>query len=250
MRTNGFQHPYNSMQIGTWLLLPTLLLQFLFFATPILPLPASTPCTICVFICGVSTAYFSYWCCKIDPIDHRLKYHLDQQDGESTTTSEGRERIDDNDPTKFCWVCGIDVHETSMHCKFCNKCVENFDHHCHWLNTCVGKTNYFYFFWAVGSTFSLVFIRGCVLAGLVISFFIQYANEEMKGNIVERANNWFGADAGLAVTLVNTAFVVIDWACVVLLLQLFSFHIRLSREGITVSLWCTLCCTDEKCLFL
>ena len=249
MRSNGFQQPFNPMQIGTWVLLPTLLLQFVFFATPILPLAASIPCTILVFLCGVSTAYFSYWCCKIDPIDDRLKYHLKQQqqqqqlhginDTDNNNNTHDNTTIEDNNIIKFCWVCGIDVHESSMHCKFCNKCVHNFDHHCHWLNTCVGKANYSYFFWAVGSTLSLVTVRGCVLAGLVITFFVQYAQEEMNdapvGTIVERFNNWFGADAGMIVAIVNTVFAVVDFVCVVLLLQLFLFHIRLRREGITVS---------------
>eukprot|EP00571_Detonula_confervacea_P002665 CAMPEP_0172324514 /NCGR_PEP_ID=MMETSP1058-20130122/51540_1 /TAXON_ID=83371 /ORGANISM="Detonula confervacea, Strain CCMP 353" /LENGTH=441 /DNA_ID=CAMNT_0013040803 /DNA_START=104 /DNA_END=1429 /DNA_ORIENTATION=- len=243
MRTNGFQKPLNPMQIGTWILLPTLLIQFVLFATPILPLAASIPCTICVFICGGFTAYFGYQCCKIDPIDHRLRCHLAHRNGEpeggngaeaGRSNDEGRV---EGDVTKFCWVCGIDVHESSMHCKFCNKCVENFDHHCHWLNTCVGKANYSYFFWAVGSTLSMVIVRGGVLAGLVISFFIQYAQEMnvggSGGSTLERSNNWFGADAGLAVALVNAIFLAVDMVCTVLLVQLFSFHIRLRHEDIT-----------------
>ena len=182
-------------------------------------------------------------------MDERLCRHLAEEEtngGEEAntannggTTNNNNSGISENDTTKFCWVCGIDVHETSMHCKFCNKCVANFDHHCHWLNTCVGKANYNQFFWAVGSTLAMVFVRGSVLAGLVISFFMQYANEmknEGSGGIIyERMNNWFGANVGLAVALVNAVFLVVDTACIVLLLQLFSFHIKLRREGITVS---------------
>lgn len=226
------------MQVGTWFLLPTLLLQFLLFATPILPLAASIPCTICVFVCGGFTAYFTYQCCKINPIDGILACHLAHQNAEreggngvggSGLNNEGE---DEDDATNFCWICEIDVHESSMHCKFCNKCVENFDHHCHWLNTCVGKANYNYFFWAVGSTLSMVIVRGGVLAGLVISFFIQLGG--LGGSTtLERSNNWFGADAGLAVALVNAIFLVVDVVCIVLLTQLFSFHIRLRKEGIT-----------------
>lgn len=228
------------------MLLPLLLTQFLLFATPILPLAASIPCTIGVFICGGFTAYFSYWCCKINPIDGRLKCHLATQIGDAeggNNDSGGENRQNNNneedDVTKFCWVCGIDVHESSMHCKFCNKCVENFDHHCHWLNTCVGKANYNYFFWAVGSTLSMVIVRGGILAGLVVSFFIQYAQnmsgDGSVGGTLERSNSWFGAETGLAVALVNAVFLVVDMACVVLLVQLFSFHIKLRHEDITVS---------------
>jgi len=158
-----------------------------------------------------------------------------KNDNQGNRSNEGSER--DDDATKFCWVCGIDVHESSMHCKFCNKCVENFDHHCHWLNTCVGKENYNEFFYAVGSTLSMVFARGCVLAGLVVSFFIQYTREMNVGGpvgaTVKRADSWFGADAGLAVALVNTIFLVVDMTCIVLLVQLFSFHVKLRHDGIT-----------------
>ncbi|KAL7551076.1 hypothetical protein ACHAWF_014277 [Thalassiosira exigua] len=232
MRTNGFQKPYNPMQIGTWLLLPTLLIQFLFFATSILPLAASIPCTICVFICGGFSTYFSYLCCKIDPIDDKLRRHLARQNG-GEDVGDGEEG-DDN--TKYCWVCSIDVHESSMHCKFCNKCVSNFDHHCHWLNTCVGKANYNYFFCAVGSTLSLVLVRGGILAFLVISFFIQYVQEMdggSGGSVLLRSNSWFGLNAGLAVAIVNCVFLAADVVCIALLVQLFFFHIRLRHESIT-----------------
>jgi len=173
-------------------------------------------------------------------MDDRLKRHLAQQENggpEGGNNLENSSNINENDPVKFCWVCSIDVHESSMHCKFCNKCVVSFDHHCHWLNTCVGKANYDYFFYTVGSTLSMVIVRGLVLLGLVISFFIQYAKEMNNGGsaglTLERSNNWFGLDAGLAVGLVNSVFLVIDLACVILLAQLFLFHIRLRHEGIT-----------------
>ena len=245
------------MQIGTWILLPALLIQFLLFATPVLPLAASIPCTISVLICGASTTYFAFWCCNIDPIDERLRCHLAHQHGENdgandtenSRSNEGREENDD--ATKFCWICGIHVHESSMHCKFCNKCVENFDHHCSYLNTCVGETNYNYFFLAVGSTLSMVIMRGGVLAGLVISFFIQYIHEMTaggpRGPIVERFDDWFGANAGLVVALVNAIFLSVDVVCLILLLQLFSFHVRLRHEGITVSTFgagMQLCCLE------
>eukprot|EP00804_Cyclotella_cryptica_P022948 CCRYP_014973-RA/>CCRYP_014973-RA protein AED:0.15 eAED:0.15 QI:0/-1/0/1/-1/1/1/0/439 len=246
-RTNGFQRPFNPMQIGTWILLPTLLLQFLFFASPILPLAASIPCTVAVFTCGFLAAFFAYCCCAIDPIDERLRRHLaNQENGGTNGASASRNQSLSNEvyaepeagPTKFCWVCGIDVNEVSMHCKFCDKCVENFDHHCHWLNTCVGRSNYDYFFRTIGSTLALVLAHGGVLAGLVISFFVQYASKKSGSEIdhdstLQKSNDWFGAEAGIAITAVNTLFLVIDGSCISLLGQLFLFHIRLRREKIT-----------------
>lgn len=248
MRTNGFQRPFNQLQVGTWILLPVLLLQFLLFATPILPLAASIPCTISVVACGVASAYFTYRCCTIDPVDERLKRYLAHQHN-SEKTEDGDNDAADNDcrsnegseaarnAVKFCWVCNTDVHESSMHCKFCNKCVKKFDHHCHWLNTCVGEANYNNFFCAVGSTLSMEFARGGVLAGLVISYFFQFCNEELalENSTVERSDkNWLGV-SGLLIAVVNSIFLAVDLVCVVMLLQLFAFHIRLRREGITVS---------------
>ena len=234
------------MQVGTWILLVVLLLQFGLFATPILPLAASIPCTVAVFLCGISTAYFAYKCCIVDPIDDRLRCHLANQGDRSYATNSnqspthGVHAEQEAGPTKFCWVCGIDVNEISMHCKFCDKCVMRFDHHCHWLNTCVGKANYEYFFRTVGSTLALVLVHGSVLAGLVISFFIQYSTSQKQtgggyddNSTLQRSNDWFGLDAGLVVAIVNAIFLVVDLSCISLLCQLFFFHIRLRREKIT-----------------
>ena len=243
-RTNGFQKPFHKMQIGTWLLLPILLLQFLFFATPILPLAVAIILTAIVFMCGLCTAYFTYKCCVIDPIDERLRCHLADQyddtcDSQNQSSTLGADTKQEDDLTKFCWLCKIDVDELSMHCKFCDKCVSRFDHHCHWLNTCIGKSNYEYFFRTVGFTLAMVLFHGGALAGLVISFFIQYASQKRSGGEFEddstlgRSNDWFDLDAGLVIAIVNTVFLAVDIACTSLLGQLFLFHIRLRREKIT-----------------
>ena len=172
-----------------------------------------------------------------DPIDQRLQCHLNEKNGTSGGNRACGNSVDDSDK-KFCWVCSIDVNPLSMHCKFCNKCVGTFDHHCHWLNTCVGEANYPYFVRVVGSTLSLVIVHGSVLAGLVITFFVQYSSEKNGGegdnlSTVETSNQWFDADAGIIVAIINSAFVIVDTVCVVLLGQLFSFHMKLQKEGIT-----------------
>ena len=191
-------------------------------------------------------------CCITDPVDDRLRRHLENQAREAANAPQGNhvnaavgggdghtngEVGADDDPTKFCWICTVDVHELSMHCKFCDKCVGKFDHHCQWLNTCVGKANYNYFFKTVASTLALVVVRGGILAGLVVSFFVQYAQDrngdKLGGGTLERANDWFGAETGIAVMAVNLFFFAVDMACASLVGQLCLFHIRLQREGIT-----------------
>ena len=99
----------------------------------------------------------------------------------------------------------------------------------------------------------MVIVRGGVLAGLVISFFIQYVHGITaggpRGPIVERFDDWFGANTGLVVALVNAIFLSVDVVCIILLLQLFSFHVRLRHEGITVSTFGSgmqLCCLEIR----
>lgn len=178
-------------------------------------------------------------------MDERLRRHLArQQQNNKEQTKDAEDGDADNDcrpndsgedSVKFCWVCSIHVHQSSMHCKFCNKCVKKFDHHCHWLNTCVGEANYNNFFRAVGSTLSMEIARGGVLAGLVISFFVQYLSPPREANETTRYDdNWLGV-SGLVITSVNVVFLAVDIVCIVMLLQLFAFHIRLRHEGITVS---------------
>ena len=83
--------------------------------------------------------------------------------------------------------------------------------------------------------------RGGILAGLVISFFVQYyatprgINDVGAGSTLGN-NNWFDV-SDLVIASVNIVFLAVDIVCVVMLLQLFMFHIRLRREGITVSMF-------------
>jgi hypothetical protein len=77
---------------------------------------ASIPVTLVVFGFAAAATYFGYRTMAVDPADPRLL--------------GGQEDIQQDDPTKQCWICDVQVHEQSMHCKFCNKCVDHFDHHC------------------------------------------------------------------------------------------------------------------------
>mmetsp|Transcript_29289 Transcript_29289/g.44295 ORF Transcript_29289/g.44295 Transcript_29289/m.44295 type:complete len:142 (+) Transcript_29289:128-553(+) len=141
MRHNGLEKPYNWMQVSTWIILPTLLLQFFFFASPLLPLAASIPCSIAVFFFGALAAYKGYTTCITDPADDHVICHLNRQNEKTFVDEEKAE-----EEVKYCFACETNVHSHSMHCKFCDKCVARFDHHCQWLNTCIGEKNYQYFF--------------------------------------------------------------------------------------------------------
>lgn len=245
MRNHGFEKPYNTMQVATWILLPVLIAHFLLFASPVLPLAASVPVTILFVGLGCLAAYYAYRTCMTDPIDDKLACHLKKQmgegdNGEDVENGNGNSNDDndnDADPTKYCWVCQTNVHAQSMHCKFCDKCVTRFDHHCMWLNTCVGKANYPYFYRTVVSTFAFVAVDAATLLGIVVAYFVQAygggADGGGTGGQVDRMTNWFGAGVPMVVAIVNIVFFVITFASVSLLGQLFLFHINLQRESIT-----------------
>jgi hypothetical protein len=123
-RPNGLSPPYTIAQVSTWITLPTLVLEFLFFVSPLLPLAASIPCTLVFVGLAALSAYYAFLAMYIDPSDPRLL---------TTTNTANAEKacaIDPNESTKHCWICDVTVAENSMHCKFCNKCVHHFDHHC------------------------------------------------------------------------------------------------------------------------
>ena len=129
-RVNGLSSPLTAAQVSTWVFLPILVVEFLVFVSPMLPLAASIPCTL-VF-CGLAGAatYFGYMAMKIDPADPRL---FTEGGNGANGNSNGHSRNhpwDPDAPTKQCWICDVQVGEKSMHCKFCNKCVDHFDHHC------------------------------------------------------------------------------------------------------------------------
>mmetsp|Transcript_35388 Transcript_35388/g.77512 ORF Transcript_35388/g.77512 Transcript_35388/m.77512 type:complete len:454 (-) Transcript_35388:144-1505(-) len=245
MRNNGFERPYNTMQMATWVLLPLLIVHFLIFVSPVLPVGASVPCTLLFLAAGTLSAYFAYKCCITDPVDDKLARHLKKQrdgnggssgsSGDVEAGGTGEEADDDgNDPTKYCWVCQTNVHDKSMHCKFCDKCVSRFDHHCMWLNTCVGSANYRYFFRTVVATFCFVTVDAACLAGIVIAYFVQaYGPNGAGGAQVDRMRDWMGADLPLVNAIVNVVFLVINLGSAFLIGQLFFFHINLQREDIT-----------------
>lgn len=128
-RVNGLSAPYTTAQLSTWVFLPTLVLEFLFFVSPLLPIEASIPCTLVFCGLAAASAFYGFQAMSTDPADPRLEgaitNNTDVGAGPSTPCS-----WDPNEPTKQCWICDIQVGEKSMHCKFCNKCVDRFDHHC------------------------------------------------------------------------------------------------------------------------
>jgi len=259
------------MQIATWILLPLLLLQYLFFLSPVLPLGASIPLSIIFVVFGLLSVYYGYKVTIIDPIDERLQCHLDRQanggnngprqhspnlahqnglkicgsmsclsaskEGDASPPSLSFQPAENEESiTKFCWVCQTRVHEKSMHCKFCDKCVDHFDHHCQWLNTCVGKRNYMYFFRTVCCLAGFLSVQSVSSVAIVIAYFVQlneWETKGTKGGTYDRMSSVYGGNNETGLIVVIIVFMVAVTLFLGLVGQLLVFHIGLQREGIS-----------------
>lgn len=141
-RRNGLHRPYSSAQIGGFVALLLTMIEFALFVTPILPMAASIPVTIVFFLLVTATLYYGIAAQYVDPMDDYLKQSL--RDGPHTSNNNNNQTMtcwdtifpafpikrNDEEETKQCWICDVQVASHAMHCKFCNKCVANFDHHC------------------------------------------------------------------------------------------------------------------------
>uniref|UniRef100_A0A7S0UH91 Palmitoyltransferase n=1 Tax=Pseudo-nitzschia delicatissima TaxID=44447 RepID=A0A7S0UH91_9STRA len=226
-RTNGLSPPYTPAQLSTWIFLPTLVLEFLFCVSPLMPIAASIPVTL-VFLslAGISVTY-AYWAMSTDPSDPRLVHHRKQQCQVADSGNGAVATWNTEDPTKQCWICDIQVGTKSMHCKFCNKCVDHFDHHCMWLNTCVGKANYKYFFR------TMIFVNFMLLVDLVTQIALIVDIYLGNGATKERAEEWFVVGTPIPVVVIMGVFAFLNIGSLSLIGQLLAFHLKLQKEGIS-----------------
>ena len=142
-KTNGFERPYDILQILSWFLFPAFAIFMFIGIVPALSgliwkLIISIPYLFAYFSC----AYYAYITTKSDAEDT-----LFTKDGVHTDTVED---------VKHCYVCRQDVSSNTMHCRLCRKCIDGFDHHCKWLNTCIGRKNYKMFYKTLSSATLLV----------------------------------------------------------------------------------------------
>jgi hypothetical protein len=256
-RHNGLASPHSRMQISTWVFLPVLVLQFLLFITPILPLAASIVGTVVFLALCAGAAIFGFMATAIDPMDPRLSDATEEgykdpfagpfwqcivklpglqlpqhspgvavDNHDHDNNNNNTDHAENEEKTKYCWVCEHDVALQSMHCRYCNKCIANFDHHCQWLNTCVGERNYPFFYKTLWSIAILLVMHALIALALSIDILIG-------GTSKLRANEWFSANLSELVVSVNLLFVLLDSICLILILQLLVFHIKLRAQNLT-----------------
>jgi hypothetical protein len=150
-RINGLQPPYHYLQVATWVLFPVILVHYFAYLRPLLWINLADEIIVTLIFClACAGALFAgYMTCATDPVDSALLRAAAGTGPPPSRLCGCMDVIETPIPASgdeggkiYCYVCELNVDESSKHCRFCNKCITRFDHHCKWLNTCVGLKNY------------------------------------------------------------------------------------------------------------
>mmetsp|Transcript_26654 Transcript_26654/g.39595 ORF Transcript_26654/g.39595 Transcript_26654/m.39595 type:complete len:345 (-) Transcript_26654:144-1178(-) len=214
-RINGLEYPYHPLQVATWLLFPVILLHYFLFIMPLMWRihAVIVPITVVFIVASIVSAWAGYVTCAVDPADDSLTKDAAHCDSDV-----------------YCYLCEVNVHNTSKHCRFCDKCVKRFDHHCKWLNTCIGEKNYKYFLILVGGV--------GVMTTICLFFSIYFLVESFtsRGRFLDRISSsallrsTLGMWSVIALLILSVAVLVL---LVGLIYQLAGFHCMLVYKGIT-----------------
>ena len=213
-KKNGFEPPFDELQILSWILFPTFVTFWFTAILPVLPTPWNSILTVAFAGIFITVVVFAYKTMVSDPVDKYQNY-----------SSESLEKV----IPKHCYVCKRDVLPLSLHCRLCKKCVDGFDHHCKWLNTCIGRHNYKIFYVTLSSATGLVVFEVIVEIVLIICFVVD------KGSLQTTLSRFYGGGSGsidswLIATSIMLALMVPVGA---LLVQLWTFHVGLIRDKTT-----------------
>eukprot|EP01031_Cornospumella_fuschlensis_P028143 gene28143-33984_t len=213
-RKNGFERPWDVLQIVTWAMYPLILSHYFAFLYFLLwDLATKIVITILYGLFALSLAVAVYFTCSTDPADDALCQV------KTVKVAAEEEEV-------YCYFCEINVHNSSKHCRFCDKCVYVFDHHCKWLNTCVGGKNY-KFFLAVVSCALLLTGTNLALSAALMVYSFAYANhfhDRVDGLLYTFLGTRLSAVAVQAILVVSVAVFL---ALVGMIVQLFGFHMML-----------------------
>lgn len=218
-RINGFERPWDMLQMSTWVIYPLIITHYFSFLYFLIwdSVVAKVLLTVFFGLFTIISAIFVTLTCMIDPADEVLC-------GAPVTEIQ----------QIYCYLCETNVHPTSKHCRFCDKCVERFDHHCKWLNTCIGRKNYNHFLGIVLFVFLLTIESlGLSIAFMIESFTIpdQFLH---RVRVVNSFSEFLGSNISIEALqslLVVSTFILL--ALVLLIVQLGGFHLMLLWKGLT-----------------
>jgi len=215
-RQHGLQRPFDSHQVGSWVLIGCFL--GLFYGL-YLPLHLDTAAGIALIALysasAVSALVFGFLTTHTDAADPAV---IAKRVGPPTVSGPGA-------GINYCYLCEVGVAKRTRHCRRCDKCVAVFDHHCPWVNTCIGEGNYRYFLAmlaAVGAMTALQLataVQACV--GLTNSSFVRDVEDTYGG----MPSAVYAVLMGLTGLAALAAFFLVS--------QLLFFHLGLIHRGVT-----------------
>ncbi|XP_047454965.1 palmitoyltransferase ZDHHC11 [Mugil cephalus] len=238
-RVNGWSWPPQAFQVVGWLVYSYLTIVSFGIYIPLLPLPWNHVAYTLMGISCIVHFFAHVAAVTIDPADASVRA---KQSYSSPMPRFDRSKQPHVIHDLHCYLCDVKVGPKVKHCGVCNKCVEDFDHHCKWLNTCVGGRNYRFFFLALCSATTGVFL----VIVIVLFIFIQHYLDPLSLRTSPHFNSIIGnttwlvflpvapiktSSAGLLILAFLT--VMLSVACLLLLCHLLGFHLYLFYKGIS-----------------
>ncbi|EOD40405.1 hypothetical protein EMIHUDRAFT_428789 [Emiliania huxleyi CCMP1516] len=215
-RQHGLQRPFDSHQVGSWVLIGCFLGLFYGLYLPLHLNTAAGIALIALYSASAGSALvFGFLTTHTDAADPAV---IAKRVGPPTVSGPGA-------GINYCYLCEVGVAKRTRHCRRCDKCVAIFDHHCPWVNTCIGEGNYRYFLAmlaAVGAMTALQLataVQACV--GLTDSSFVRDVEDTYGG----MPSAVYAVLMGLTGLAALAAFFLVS--------QLLFFHLGLIHRGVT-----------------
>lgn len=162
MRRNGFQWPFDPLQVSSWFLFAAFIALTVAIVVPLLPGAGAWAFCVVYAILAVCTLVLAGRTTASNAIDQCVLNALEAEKS-VTGSPAGRAARSSRRPfslctgatvrpwgspspaaprpdapagedLSYCYLCQVGVRRRSKHCKVCRKCVDEFDHHCVWLN--------------------------------------------------------------------------------------------------------------------
>lgn len=216
-RRNGFEAPFDKLQVLSWIICTYLVLSFFLV---VVPLQDDTTKVWSSIVYALLLTVFCFLTLRTggkDPVDQTTLMSL-QQTPRDIPSSE----------LLYCCFCKCKVHKRSKHCGLCNKCVSDFDHHCKWLNNCVGGSNYKNFFRLI----NVGFVFTAYHSAIALWVFLSVLAESGFPKSAPAGSYFVGVDrTGLLVALMSSCALAAFAST--MLFHLIVFHLYLQNKKLS-----------------
>eukprot|EP00918_Siedleckia_nematoides_P052284 GHVU01114263.1.p1 GENE.GHVU01114263.1~~GHVU01114263.1.p1 ORF type:complete len:389 (+),score=72.07 GHVU01114263.1:403-1569(+) len=227
MRKNGFERPFNLLQVISWVVFFLNVLLFYPVIVVSLPVAALVCCAVLYSISAAGVLGCAIVCTKMDPRDPNIFLTMfpSQEHPRSDSAVSELEAPERLPTTLECELCGK-IESRTKHCRACNKCVSEYDHHCKWLNNCIGRENYRQFLLLLFFVGAMTIISVCMALYTIIG--------QAVGGLVEIYwKEYYGGYSDVALYSLSSLIIIINLPLMILNFQLVFLHIYLVRNDMT-----------------